>query len=78
MGYGDLVRRILDENEGSACILSGDDRETGILFFQYRGTDWEFLKRAASRLGMPLVADCQLPRPRFYLGLREGRFGNSP
>ena len=78
MGHGGLVRRILDENEGSACILSGDDRETGVPCFQYRETDWEFLKRAASGLGMPLVADCQLPRPRFYLGLREGKVRELP
>ena len=78
MGYGTLVSRILDDNEGSACILSGDDRETGVPFFQYRETDWEFLKRVASRLGTPLVADCQLPRPRFYLGLREGEIRELP
>ena len=46
--------------------------------YQYRETDWEFLKRAASRLGMPLVADCQRPRPRFYLGLREGEIRELP
>ena len=49
-GYGDLVGRILADNEGSACILAGDDRETGAPFFQYRETDWEFLKRVASGL----------------------------
>ncbi len=29
-------------------------------------------------MGAPLVADCHLPRPRFYLGLREGEVRELP
>lgn len=35
----------------------GSDRQTGRTLIQYQETDWEFLKRMASQLGLPLVPD---------------------
>lgn len=58
--------------DGCACILSGGDRETGGTLVQYRESDWDFLKRVASRMGLPLVPDTGSSRPRFYIGLPEG------
>ena len=45
---------------------------TGGTLIQYQETDWNFLKRMASKLGLPLVPDISYYYPRFYLGLPEG------
>ena len=46
--------------------------QTGGTLIQYQETDWNFLKRMASQLGLPLVPDISYYYPRFYLGLPEG------
>lgn len=41
------------------------------LMVQYRETDWEFLKRLASKLGLALAADIHNSYPCFYFGMPE-------
>ena len=67
-----IAGAVTAETEHSACILAGDDRETGGTLIQYGETDWKFLKRMASRMGLPLVPDTGYYYPRFYMGLPEG------
>ena len=70
--YLGIAGAVTAETEHSACILAGDDRETGGTLIQYGETDWKFLKRMASQMGLPLVPDTGYYYPRFYMGLPEG------
>ena len=70
--YMGIANTITADTEHSACILPGSDMQTGGTLIQYQETDWNFLKRMASQLGLPLVPDISYYYPRFYLGLPEG------
>ena len=70
--YLGIVSAVTAKTGHSACILAGDDRETGGTLIQYEETDWKFLKRMASQMGLPLVPDTGYYYPRFYIGLPEG------
>ncbi len=72
MGIAGIVTA---DTEHSACILPGSDMRTGGTLIQYQETDWRFLKRMASQLGLSLVPDTSYYYP-FYLGLPEGEKGN--
>ena len=70
--YMGIANTVTADTEHSACILPGSDIQTGGTLIQYQETDWNFLKRMASQLGLPLVPDISYYYPRFYLGLPEG------
>ena len=70
--YMGIASTVTADTEHSACILPGSDMRTGGTLIQYQETDWRFLKRMASQLGLPLVPDTNYYYPRFYLGLPEG------
>ena len=70
--YMGIASTVTADTEHSACILPGSDMRTGGTLIQYQETDWNFLKRMASQLGLPLVPDISYYYPRFYLGLPEG------
>ena len=70
--YMGIASIVTADTEHSACILPGSDMRTGGTLIQYQETDWRFLKRMASQLGLPLVPDTSYYYPRFYLGLPEG------
>ena len=70
--YMGIASIVTADTEHSACILPGSDMRTGGTLIQYQETDWNFLKRMASQLGLPLVPDISYYYPRFYLGLPEG------
>ena len=70
--YMRIANNVTADTEHSACILSGNDMKTGGTLIQYQETDWKFLKRMASQLGLPLVPDTGYYYPRFYIGLPEG------
>ena len=74
--YMGIASTVTADTEHSACILPGSDMRTGGTLIQYQETDWRFLKRMASQLGLPLVPDTSYYYPRFYLGLPEGEKGN--
>jgi len=70
--YMGIASAVTADTEHSACILPGSDMRTGGTLIQYQETDWRFLKRMASQLGLSLVPDTSYYYPRFYLGLPEG------
>lgn len=74
--YMGIANTVTADTEHSACILPGSDMQTGGTLIQYQETDWNFLKRMASQLGLPLVPDISYYYPRFYLGLPEGEKRN--
>lgn len=66
--YYDLVKRILSDNEGAKCDILGVDLKKfkseylnelndriGVLIIQYNETDWEFLIRIMSHLGIAVI-----------------------
>ena len=67
-----IASAVTADTDHSACILPGSDMRTGGTLIQYQETDWRFLKRMASQLGLSLVPDTSYYYPRFYLGLPEG------
>ena len=69
--YMGIAGIVTADTEHSACILPGSDMRTGGTLIQYQETDWRFLKRMASQLGLSLVPDTSYYYPRFYLGLPE-------
>ncbi|MFR5337441.1 MAG: hypothetical protein ACLTH0_14190, partial [Blautia producta] len=70
--YMGIASTVTADTEHSACILPESDMRTGGTLIQYQETDWRFLKRMASQLGLPLVPDTSYYYPRFCLGLPEG------
>lgn len=76
--YGDIAERVVKDTEHGAYIMTVPDEKPGTPFFQYKETDWEFLKRVSSRLGVPLVADSSYYHPRFYVGLPCGTVKDIP
>ena len=70
--YMGIASAVTADTDHSACILPGSDMRTGGTLIQYQETDWNFLKRMASQLGLSLVPDTSYYYPRFYLGLPEG------
>ena len=70
--YMGIASAVTADTDHSACILPGSDMRTGGTLIQYQETDWRFLKRMASQLGLSLVPDTSYYYPRFYLGLPEG------
>ena len=71
-GILEIADRIVKDTDHAAFILNGPDRDAGGTAIQYDETDWEFLKRLASRCNLPLVADSSYYFPRFYIGMPHG------
>ena len=70
--YRDIIGRVLGSTSDAAYIMTVPDREAEEPVFQYGETDWEFLSRVCSRLGVPLTADTGNCHPRCYIGLSRG------
>lgn len=70
MTYENLIRSVISGYQRADCmdkITQGAAIEKPII--QYRETDWEFLKRMASRFQTSLVPYSLSPGPKFYFGL---------
>ncbi|VBB09029.1 Hypothetical protein LUCI_4315 [Lucifera butyrica] len=73
-----LARQSIPNLSGN--VLFAQDSEagqiTGGLILQYRETDWEFLKRLASRFNLGLVPDITFDSPKIYFGLPPAQPAN--
>lgn len=54
------------------CILRGENRAIGEIAIQYRETDWEFIKRLASRAQAQVYADMTKSNVYVQWGIEEG------
>ena len=73
MTYAELIRTVLQDTPNAAAICSaGEDITIGRPIFQYKETDWEFIKRIASELNMKVFPARETPVPQITVGL-EGR-----
>ncbi|NLW45858.1 MAG: hypothetical protein GXY86_00740 [Firmicutes bacterium] len=74
MSYNELFRKVLQEYKGADCndqISNG--AELGRFTIQYEETDWQFLKRMASRFRATLIPDPTQDRAKFWLGIPDGK-----
>ncbi|MDR2022923.1 MAG: hypothetical protein LBQ71_06640 [Hungatella sp.] len=70
--YGSLFKTILQEYEGDIWDAASRGAVQNGALIQYEETDWEFLKRTASRVGAKLFPEIRSDRPRIYIGIPEG------
>ncbi|MGG4554499.1 DNA/RNA non-specific endonuclease [Paenibacillus humicus] len=72
--YAEIIKDVVAAYPESDFIdYSFNDKKTGKFIMQYEETDWYFLKRLASHEGASLVADITAHKPRFWIGIPEGR-----
>ncbi|WP_024347831.1 contractile injection system protein, VgrG/Pvc8 family [Lacrimispora indolis] len=72
MTYKELVRSVLSDTEKADVIFHIEDRKIEKPIYQYRETDWEFLKRIAGQLGTSLLPGGGALKPELYFGLPLG------
>lgn len=73
MTYNSLVKKVLSGYSGADFIDSASNGKSIEKFtLQYQETDWEFIKRMASRFNAGLVPDVLSDKPKFFFGVKEG------
>lgn len=61
------------ESEGGQVICTADkEKRPAGPVIQYEETNWEFSRRIASHLNVPLVPDIITGEPNFWIGMRKG------
>ncbi|GAA0078128.1 hypothetical protein UT300005_25060 [Clostridium sp. CTA-5] len=74
MSYDDLINEILKDYSGYVFTQCMDrPMSIGKALFQYRETDYQFLKRVASQLGLELICDIINSNNMFYFGRPDGK-----
>jgi phage baseplate assembly protein gpV len=73
MTYKALVEQVLADTPGSDFRdTASQGKKTGKFIMQYQETDWQFIKRLASRFHTGLIPDLSSDQAKFYFGLPEG------
>lgn len=73
MLYDQMLGQITASYDQAVYLnYAAEGQVIGSFTMQYKETDWEFLKRMASRFYVPLIADHKAGCPRFSFGLTEG------
>jgi len=69
--YTDLINLLLSDYDAANYLISPDviNNQTNRFIVQYQETDWEFLKRLASQLHIPIVASHITYGPKFKVGV---------
>lgn len=68
--YRDIMKQIIIQENSGQCIFSGKvDEEIGIPYIQYEETDWQFLKRLASRINSFLIPNMSNGKMQIYVGV---------
>ncbi|MCG7376061.1 DNA/RNA non-specific endonuclease [Paenibacillus sp. ACRSA] len=75
----DVIRQVLKVYPKSDVIdyVSGSSK-LGALTLQYRETDWQFLRRLASRFGAAIIPEISADSPKLYIGVPDGRYTELP
>lgn len=72
--YEDVIKIIKADNPNMQYNFSiHGDKPIQCFTLQYQETDWEFLRRMASRFHQPLAADPIQDKPAFFFGLPGGK-----
>lgn len=69
MSFRALAERVLEDYPGSALYYAAPGQAIGSLLVQYEETDWEFLKRAMSLIGVTVTPDSRRPGMNLYVGI---------
>ncbi|GIO95275.1 hypothetical protein J14TS5_03610 [Paenibacillus lautus] len=75
--YTDLIRQIANLYPGGDAQNEATPPEAtiGQLLVQYEETNWQFLKRLASRIGTVILPDIVMDAPRVYFGVPDFSWG---
>ncbi|AZK48552.1 deaminase domain-containing protein [Paenibacillus lentus] len=75
--YTDLIRQIANLYPGGDAQNEATSPEAtiGQLIVQYEETNWQFLKRLASRIGTVILPDVVMDAPRVYFGVPDFSWG---
>jgi len=73
MNYKDVLAKVTKAQGASYIWGAGNDREIAKPIIQYAETDWTFVKRLASYLGVVVYPVTDQAAPSFYFGLPKGR-----
>lgn len=65
--YGQIIDDCLAGSGNSS--VTATDEPIGELIMQYGETNWEFVKRMASHLSVPIVTDITAAKPNFFVGM---------
>ncbi|MGN0305037.1 MAG: contractile injection system protein, VgrG/Pvc8 family, partial [Lachnospiraceae bacterium] len=65
--YGQIMNRLLEEKGTVSVTVT--DKPIGAFIMQCNETDWEFMIRMASQLGVPAFANIVAKTPHIYIGL---------
>lgn len=78
MAYSGLVKKVISDFAGADFMdVASNGKSIEKFTMQYQETDWEFLKRMASRFNAGLVPDSISDKPKFYFGVHEGASNKS-
>lgn len=70
--YQSLFEEVLTRTRGAKVLFyESAEEKTKEFILQYQETDWEFLKRMASRFHISLIADNKSSFPTFYYGVTD-------
>ncbi|MBG9943115.1 contractile injection system protein, VgrG/Pvc8 family [Brevibacillus formosus] len=73
MTYGSLLKTIAGEYPGMDIMdMASNGGKLGSFTMQYQETDWQFLKRLASRFQTGLMPASVFEKPKFSFGVPEG------
>ncbi|AKG33268.1 hypothetical protein [Paenibacillus durus] len=75
--YSDAIERLVADYPGGAAqnMATSEEAAIGALMVQFGETDWEFMKRLASRIGTVILPDVALDAPRVYFGVPDLSWG---
>ncbi|MCH5345359.1 MAG: hypothetical protein J1E64_15135 [Acetatifactor sp.] len=65
--YGQIIQADIADVGDLHMMVS--DKAIGQLIMKYNETDWNFMKRMASQLNAPLIANLYSQRPQVYIGM---------
>ncbi|MCP1308089.1 contractile injection system protein, VgrG/Pvc8 family [Paenibacillus tyrfis] len=75
MTYGQLLEQVISSYaDADVMDLASGGQTLGQFVLQYQETDWQFLKRMASRFHTYLVPVPYFTAPKFVFGIPEGRW----
>ncbi|WP_139488163.1 contractile injection system protein, VgrG/Pvc8 family [Brevibacillus dissolubilis] len=73
LAYSSLLKQVASDYPGLDAIDEASKGATiGKFTMQYLETDWQFLKRMASRLHTGLIPASAFDKPKFFFGVPEG------
>lgn len=70
--YDDLIKAVNLPYGDADCIIRSDNQPIQDMITQYQETDWEFVKRLATRLSCVIVPYYKLPAIRYSIGPDDG------